>query len=163
MFSFGLKKRTAEAIRRGIRASLTGAYFHHSDVQKYGLNNEGSAWLLTEAYAHQFYALSCITAHACRKDKWATLDFFMESAIEGIREAEREGGMKTEQLTPILLKRYDDFEAFDGEARTRGEHYKSSAILISKHDESADVEAITQALSKSTQRYMNDVGKMFGV
>lgn len=49
MFGFGLKKRTAEAIRRGIRASLTGAYFHHSEVQTFDLNESGSAWLLTEA------------------------------------------------------------------------------------------------------------------
>lgn len=163
MFGLGLKNRTAEAIKRGVRASLTGAYFHHSDVQKYGLNKSGSSWLLTEAYAHQFYALSCIAAQACRNDKWATLDFFMEAALRGMREAEHEGGMDAEQLASILLKRYDDFEALDGAARTRGEHFKSSAILIAKHDESADIEAIAKALSASTARYMSDVGKMFGV
>jgi len=156
MFGFGLKKRTAEAIRRGVRASLTGAYFHHSEVQRFGLNDGGSAWLLTEAYAHQFYALGCITTHACRKDKWATFDFFVESAMKGIREAEQEGGMNAEQLAPTLLKRYRDFEAFGGEERIRGEHFRTSAILISEQDKSADIEAITQALSSSTQRYMGE-------
>ena len=163
MFGFGLKNRTAEAIRRGVRASLTGAYFHHSEVQKYGLNKSGSAWLLTEVYAHQFYALSCITAQACRNEKWATLDFFMKAALGGMQEAEKEGGMDAKQLASTVLKRYDDFEALDGEARTRGEHFRSSAILISKQDQTADIEAIAKALSTSTARYMSDVGKMFGV
>ncbi len=104
MFGVGLRKRTAEAIRRRVRASLTGAYFHHSEVQRFGLNDAGSAWLLTEAYAHQFYALGCIAAHTCRNDKWATFEFFVESALDGMRESERKGGLKTEQLAPSLLR-----------------------------------------------------------
>ena len=163
MFGSGLKKRTAEAIRRGVRASLTGAYFHHTQVQEFRLNDTGSAWLLTEAYAHQFYGLGCIVAHACREHKWATFEFFIESALEGMREAEREGGNNTDQLASILFKRYSDFEALGGEARMRGEHFKTSAMLVSEQDKSADVEAISQALNSSTQKYMKEAGKMFGV
>ena len=163
MLGFGLKKRTAEAIRRGVRASLTGAFFHRTRVQEFGLNDEGSAWLFTEAYAHQFYVLGCITTHACKNERWATFEFFAKSAVDGIRESERTGGMNTEQLTPILLKRYSDFEALGSEARLRGEHYRSSAILVAERDESADIESITRALSSSTERYMVEAGKMFGI
>ncbi len=163
MFGFGLKKRTAEAIRRGVRTSLTGAYFHPSKVQKFGLNNEGSAWLLSEAYAHQLYVLGCITAHACRKDKWATFEFFCESAIEGMKESEREGGLNAEQLAVTLFKSYRVFESLTGEERLDGGHFRLSAALVAEQDETADIVSIERALIFSTKRYMADIGPMFGI
>jgi hypothetical protein len=162
MFGFGQKKRTAEAIRRGVRASLTGAYFHHSEVNNFGLNEAGSAWLLTEAYAHQFYALGCIASNACGNEKWATFDFFVESLLEGMREYEREGGPNTDQIAPVLLKRYVDFEKLGASRRVEGEHFKASAKLVAEQDESADIDAIAEALFSSTKRYMSDLKRMFG-
>ena len=161
MFSWGKKTRAAEAIRRGVRAVLTGAYLHHSEIEKFGLNKSASASLMTEAFAHQVYALGYVSANALRTDKWATLDFFFESAIEGMEESEKNGGPSTEQISPILLNRYADFDEFSGQQRVADEHYKNSALLVKEHDPSADIEAITAALKAATTKYVQDARKMF--
>lgn len=162
---FGLRKKAqaAEAIRRGVRASLTGAYFHHSEIEKFGLNKSASAWLYTEAIAHHIYALGYISATALKTEKWATLDFFFESAIDGMKEAEKHDGPSAKQLAPSVLKRYGEFESFSGQERIEGAHYHSSAELIAKQDSAANLEIIENALRASTDRYVADARKMFGV
>ena len=163
MFRLGKKARAAEAIERGVRAVLTGAYFHHSEIELIGLNNSASAWLLTEAYAHQVYALGCISAHALRKDRWATMEFFVESAIEGMRKSGDKDGPSVEQLAPVIFKRYAIFEALSGGQRMAGDHFRDSACLVKDRDQSADVNKIAIMLKKSTDKYVADVQKMFGV
>jgi len=163
MFGFGKKARAAEAIRRGVRASLTGAYLHHSEIEKFGLNKSASAWLYTEAIAHHLYALGYISAAALRSESWATLEFFFDSAIDGMKEASLHGGPSAEQLAPIVLKRYGEFDAFAGEDRLNGAHYRSSANLVGERDPSADIDVIANALRASTERYVADARKMFGV
>lgn len=163
MFSWGKKASVAEAIRRGVRAVLTGAHLHHSEIEKFGLNKSASALLMTEAYAHQIYALGYVSAGALLTDKWATLDFFFESAIEGMEESEKNGGPSTEQIAPILLNRYADFDEFSGQQRVADEHYKNSALLIKERDPSTDIVAITAALKAATAKYVQDARKMFDV
>ncbi len=163
MFGLGKKERAAEAIRRGVKAALTGAYFHNTEVEKFGLNKSASSWLYTEALAHQIYALGYICSTALAGRRWATLDFFFESAIDGIKESENEGGASTDQLAPVLLKRYADFEAFTGEERVTGAHYKNSADLVCEQDPSADVAKISVALQNSVDKYVQDARKMFDV
>jgi len=163
MFGFGIKKRTREAISRGVQASLTGAYFHPSQIEKYNLNKDASAWILTETYAHHLYAIGCIATHACQNDKWATFDFFVNSALEGIRKSEKKGGPNTDELAPIMFKRYSEMEAHSSEARLNDEHYRESALLVSKQDKSANIDVLTRAFKGSTEKYMEDVRKMFGV
>jgi hypothetical protein len=163
MFGLGKKTRAAEAIRRGVRASLTGAYFHHSEIEKFGLNESASAWLYTEAIAHHVYALGYISSAALKKEKWANLEFFFESAIDGMKEAEQHGGPSAEQLAPSVLNRYGEFEFFSGQDRIEGAHYRSSAELIARQDSTADLELITNALRKSTERYVADARKMFDI
>jgi hypothetical protein len=152
-----------EAIRRGVKASIAGTYFSNTDIQNFGLNKTGSACLFIEAYSHQLYALGCVAAHTCRNDKWATHDFFVDSVLEGMQEAVREGGFDTEELLPTLLKRYGEFELYEANKRIQGEHFKASAELVAKQDSTADINAIYQALSSSTQQYMANVARMFGV
>ena len=162
MFGFGKKARAAEAIRRGVQATLTGAYFHNTEVEKFGLNKSASSWLYTEALAHQLYALGYISSTALAgMGDWVTLDFFFESAIDGIKESEKNGGPSTDQLAPVLFKRYIDFEAFTGEERVAGAHYKNSADFIFAQDTSADIEKIATALQNSVDKYVRDARKMF--
>lgn len=161
MFGFGKKARAAEAIRRGVRASLTGAYFHHSEIDKFGLNESAAAWLYTEAIAHHVYALGCISAAALKAEKWATIDYFFESVIDGMKEANQHGGPITGQLAPTILKRFGEFERLSGQDRAKGAHYRSSAELVAKQDSAANLEAITEALRASTARFIFDVRKMF--
>jgi len=156
MFGFGKKARAAESIRRGVRASLTGAYFHHSEIEKFGLNKSASAWLYTEAIAHHVYALGYISASALKSEKWATLDYFFESVIDGMKEAEQHGGLVAEQLAPTVLKRYSEFETLSGQERIEGAHYRSSAELVAKQDSATNLETITDALRISTERFVAD-------
>ena len=163
MFGFGKKSRAAEAIRRGVRASFTGAYFHSSEIEKFGLNKSASSWLYTEALSHHLYALGYISASALKTEKWATLDFFFESAIDGMKEAEKNGGPSAEQIAPVVLKRYNEFEAFTGQERIDEAHYRSSAELVAKQDATANIEEITKTLKSSTESYVADSRKMFGI
>ena len=163
MFRLGKKARAAEAIERGVRAVLTSAYFHHSEIELLGLNKSASAWLLTEAYAHQVYALGCVSAHALRKDKWATMEFFVEAAIEGMRKSEDKDEPSVEQLAPIIFKRYAAFESLSGEHRMAGDHFRDSARLVKERDQSTGVDKIATMLKDSTDNYIAEVRKMFGV
>lgn len=163
MFGLGKKSRAAQAIRRGVRASFTGAYLHPSEIESFGLNKSASSWLYTEALAHHLYALGYVSASALKSDKWATLDFFFESAIDGMKEAEKNNGSVADQIAPIILKRYNEFGTFTGPERVEGKHYHSSAELIFKQDSTANIEAITTALENSTKNYVADARNMFGV
>ena len=163
MFGLGKKSRAAEAIRRGVRASLTGAYLHPSEIESFGLNKSASSWLYTEALAHHLYALGYISASALKTEKWATLDFFFDSAIDGMKEAEKNNGPVADQIAPVILKRYNEFESFTGQERVEVTHYLSSAELVAKQDSTANLEEITRALQTSTDKYVADASKMFGI
>lgn len=163
MFGFGKKSRAAEAIRRGVKASFTGAYLHPSEIEKFGLNKGASSWLYTEALAHHLYALGYIAASALQAEKWATLDFFFDSALDGMKEAEKNNGTSEDQIAPVVLKRYNEFELFTGQERLDGAHYQSSAELVLNQDPSANLQEITGALQASTEKYVADVRKMFDV
>jgi hypothetical protein len=58
------------------------------------LNKKVSASLYTEALVHQIYALGCISANAVSNETWATLKFFLQSVIDGRREAEKTEGLR---------------------------------------------------------------------
>lgn len=164
MFGLTLRERAGEAIRRGVLAALTGAYFHPSQTEDFGLTKAAASWLYTEALAHLVYALGYVSSAALAgKGNWATFDFFVESALTGMRESEHKGGPLVDQIAPVVFKRYADFEAFTGQQRIDGAHYRSSANLIFSHDSKANVEDIEAALRAAVDNYAIDIRKMFGV
>lgn len=164
MFGLTLRERAAEALRRGARAAMTGAYFHHSRVPQFGLNEEASAWLYTEALAHLIYTLSLLYGHALTgKETWATPEFFFKAVAKGIGESEKEQGLAQHSVTSFVLKRVVEMDLLSGEQRTNGEHLKQSAILVQKKDQSANATEITAALEQASMNFYQDARKMFGV
>jgi len=161
MFGFGLKNRTAEALRRAIQASLTTAYLHPAEIEKFGLNDDASAWLMTESFAHHLFALGLIYTKYCQQ-KWATVEFFKGAILEGIAEIQ-EPRVRHQMLSlaPILFKRCDIFNSMSGEDKVANKHFIDSSRLVVKQDENANLYEVTNVLELSTKKYTLDVGHMF--
>ncbi|MGH8502546.1 MAG: hypothetical protein ACREVE_08740 [Gammaproteobacteria bacterium] len=162
MFGLTLRERAAEALRRGARAAMTGAYFHHTKVAELGLNDEASAWLYTEGLAHQIYALGLVYGKAfVGKEKWATPDFFFASVGKGLAEADKENGLPPTATSSFVFKRFLEMEALSGEERHKGEHFRQSVVAVQKKDARASAQQIIQALEAASSSYFQDVRKMF--
>ena len=91
------------------------------------------------------------------------MEFFVESAIEGMKNSESKDGPSIGRLTQIIFKRYAAFEELSGEHRLAGNHYRDSARLVKDQDQDADVDKIATMLKDSTDKYVADIRKMFGV
>lgn len=164
MFGLTLRERVAEALRRGVRAAMTGAYFHHSRVVNLGLNDSAGAYLYSEALAHQIYALGLAYGRALvGKENWATPDFFLKSVANGIRESEKEQGLIPGSMVSVLLKRFVDFECLSPQQRSENEHFADSAKRVRERDARADEQELIHALEDATRKYFGDVSKMFGL
>jgi hypothetical protein len=163
MFGLTMQERTAEAIRRGALAAMTGAYFHHSKVPKFGLNDAGSGWLYSEALAHLIYTLNLLIGNVLGGEKWATPEFFFKAVAKGVRESERELGLAGDSVLSFVIKRVVEMDALSSEQRTNGEHLRQSVALIQKMDPSANGSAIAKELAEASIIFFQDARKMFGV
>lgn len=162
MFGLTLRERAAEALRRGARAAMTGAYFHHSRIPEFKLNEEASAWLYTEALAHQIYALGSMYGRALvGKNEWATPEFFFKAVGKGLGESEREQKLAPNSVASFVLKRFLEMEELSAEQRKNGEHFRQSFSLIQKKDSSANSAAILKALEEASTSYFQDARRMF--
>ena len=161
MFGFGLKKRTAEAVRRGIRASLTNAYLHFDEIDQLGLNIEASSFLLTESYAHHLFVLDVVFTRYCQ-EKWASFAFFEESVLNGMIESEKvDGRSSLLNLAPILFNRLHAFKSMSAEDRTAYKHFIDSSELVKKQDKNTDQTTVVNMLAASTKKYERDLIPMF--
>jgi hypothetical protein len=162
MFNFGLKKRTAEAIRRAVRGSLMGAFLHTDEINRIDLNDDAKAYLYTESFAHHLFALGSVYSHLCQKDKFATFEFFQSAVLHGMKESrENDNGPDPFALAPILFDRFDLFQRLSREERASDEHFLLSARLVQEKDATANVGEIANILKLSTQKYMLELRKMF--
>lgn len=164
MFGLTLRERTAEAIRRGAKAAMTGAYFHHSQTPEFGLNEEASAWLYTESIAHLIYTLNLLYAHAPgAREVWATPEFFFKAVAKGLNESEQEQGLAQNSVLSFVVKRVVEMDGLSGAERSSGEHLRQSAALVGKKDASGNGKAIAEALEKASMTFFEDARKMFGL
>jgi hypothetical protein len=164
MFGIGKKERAAEAVRRGVLASLTGAYLHHSEIERLGLNKSASSWLYTESLAHHVYALGTIFSHALSSaERWATQEFFVTAAESAFAAHESKNGLAPGTLSSVIFPRFGEFQSLRGEQRVAGEHYAASASAVRARDSKADTAAVHAMLRESTDRYVADARRMFGV
>ncbi len=162
MFGFSLRERAAEALRRGARAAMTGGFFHHSEVDGFGLNKEASSFLYTEALSHQIYALGLIFGETLvGKEKWATPEFFFESVGKGIAEHEKEQSLMPGSVSSFVFKRFMEIENLTPQERNNGEHFNQSTCLIKGKDISANSDDIVKALMTATEQYYSKAKKMF--
>lgn len=162
MFGLSLRERTEEALRRGARAALTGAFFHHTEAEKFQLNQEASSYLYTEALAHQIYMLGLIFGQTCvGKEKWATPEFFFKSVAKGITEHEKEETLQIGSISSFVFKRFMEMEELSPEKRLNGEHFWQSVTLVQNKDSSADGDKICKALENASEKYYSQARKMF--
>ena len=84
MFGLSTKERqerAIEALQRGTKAILVGGFFHAENADEYGLNEEASAWLYTEALAHQVYDLIVIFNNTLANNHTCPLENSQHSAF----------------------------------------------------------------------------------
>lgn len=159
MFGLSQKERAAEALSRGAKAAMTGAYFHHTEAVKFGLNDNASAYLYTEALVHQIQALGFISSQALSGNSWANWDFFIHAVVAGISEGDKEFGLNVSSLVPVIFKRIMEFQSMP--TSSKRETYVDSARRVKALDHRADEAALCAALEGATMKYLTDVARMF--
>jgi hypothetical protein len=143
---------------------MTGGFFHHTEAQRFGLNEEAEAYLYTEAMVHQIYALAVLYRLALLgKGKWATPEFFFKSVGKGLAEHERESELAPGSVSSFVFKRLMDMGNLSPEQTRDGEHFNQSVALVREYDPSADKSAIHVALQKASEEYFSHARKMFGI
>lgn len=161
MFGLSQKERAAEALRRGALAAMSGGYFHHSHAAAFGLNEQATAYLYTDAIAHQIYALGYIASRALSGKKWAGPDFFFGAVVRGLREAEARAELAPDSMVSVALKRYSELEAIPTESAANGGRYFDTVRRVKDFDPGANEQAIKDALETATMAYFHDASKMF--
>jgi hypothetical protein len=159
MFNFGFRKRNAEAIRRGVRGSLIGAFLHPNEIGEMGLNDSAREYLFTESLAHHLFALGSVYSHLSPKPSF---EFFKDAAIDGMAESqEKDKGPDSYILAPMLFDRFHVFQSLSPEERVNDEHFLLSARLVQEQDPKANIDEIANIIKLSTRKYMIESRKMF--
>lgn len=162
MFGLSKKERATEALQRGTKAILIGGFFHVQHAEKYGLNEQASAWLYTEALAHQVYVLIVIFNNTlAKKYGWATLQFAMKAINEAITDYEIQEGSTPGSVSSFIFRRCAEMDTLTPQERVAGEHFRQSARKVFEYDSRADQEAIAERLSAVSKEYFEIAVKMF--
>jgi hypothetical protein len=162
MFGLSKKERAVEALQRGTKAVLIGGFFHVQDAEKYGLNKQASAWLYTEAIAHQIYALIVIFNNTLeKKHVWANTEFVLKAINNAITDWELQEGLTPGSVSSFIFRRCTEMDALTGQERIHGEHFRQSARKVAEFDPRADQESIANRLSSVAREYFDNAVKMF--
>lgn len=162
MIVFTSKGRAKEALQRGTKAILIGGFFHVQHAAEFGLNEQASSWLYTEALAHQIYVLSVIANNKLtQKYKWATPDYVIKCINEAIIEYEIKEGFTPGAISSVAFRRCTDFDSLSRQERIDGEHYWQSAKLVKEVDPKADEEKVAARLESVAWEYFNAAERMF--
>jgi hypothetical protein len=162
MFGLSKKERATEALQRGTKAILIGGFFHVQHAEQYGLNEQASAWLYTEALAHQVYILIVIFNNTLAKQYgWATHQFAMKAINEAIADYEIQEGSTPGSLSSFIFRRCAEMDALTPQERVAGKHFRQSAQKVFEYDSRADQEAIAERLSAVSGEYFENAVKMF--
>ncbi|WP_213948481.1 hypothetical protein [Luteibacter sp. dw_328] len=160
LFSFGLKGRTAEVIRRAAQALLLGGFVDKTTIDESDLNDEAKAGLYLYAAANCLYDLYLqMKMSTSGNEKWATINFFMENAIEGIDAYEKSfsmpPGMIARHLVPVLAK-------IGGYATESGAYPDlMSAKEVEKLDMEVDVEEARKLIVEAQEKFRAATAPMF--
>ena len=118
MFGLFLKDRAAEALKRGTKAVLIGGFFHVTDAAKFRLNEEASAYLYTEAEAHQIYILTCMFQSTLAKEKsWATSAFAIKAINDAATDYEIEHGISPGSISSYVFRRCAEIDNLSPQER----------------------------------------------
>jgi len=164
MFGLSFKEKTTEALQRGTKAALTGGFFHYTQAQRFGLNDEATSWLYTEALAHQIYMLGLLYKNSTLgKYKWATYEFSIKSITSALTDHEIKEGLTPGSISSFVFKRCYEIDQLTPKERETGEEYSQSAKLIADKDPRANQKNITKALENAVGSYFEQARKMFGI
>lgn len=162
MFGLSKKRRVAEALRRGTKAILIGGFFHVEHAEEFHLSEEASAWLYTEAIAHQTYVLMVTFNNTLAKRyRWATPAFAIKAVSGAMADFEMEQGLVPGGISSFALRRCAEMDALSPEERTSGIHFSQSAAKIAELDPAADQRAIVERLSSVARTYFDNILSMF--
>ena len=162
MFWRSQKDRAAEALHRGIKAILIGGFFHYEHSQQFALNKQASAWLYTEAIAHQVYVLTAIFHNTAGKTyEWATRDFMMKAMSEAMVNFELQQGTVPGGISSFAFRRCAEIDALTPQERTTGKQFEQSAARIAELDPSADTRAIAAKFDEVTSKFFECALPMF--
>jgi hypothetical protein len=160
MFAFGLKARTAEVIKRGTYALFLVDYIDKDMITESELTEEAKAALFFHALANCIYDLYLqMKMSQCGDKAWANINFFMESALNGIEWFERErkmarGTMAT-QLIPVIAQ-------IGGYAAEKGVYPDMmSAREVEKIDPEIDVEEVRKLIVAGRDKFHAATQHMF--
>ena len=162
MFGFGKRERTAEALRRGAAAALTGGFLHNSQIEALGLNKEATAWIYTESIVHQLFSLGILYSNcAISNQAWATASFFNDAVTDALTKHEKNNGLSPGSITSFVFKRIDDFSGIDRSFLAAGQHYLDTAIKASERDKNTDKKQVCIILRGATDAYFQAASRMF--
>ncbi len=162
MFGLSKKEQATEALQRGTKAILIGGFFHVQHAEEYGLNEQASAWLYTEALAHQIYVLIVIFNNTLAKEySWATPQFAMKAINEAITEYEIQEDSTPGSVSSFIFRRCAEMDTLSPQKRVDGEHFRQSAWKVAEFDSRADQDAIAGRLSAVAMEYFDGAVKMF--
>ncbi|MCP4319550.1 MAG: hypothetical protein GY789_27090 [Hyphomicrobiales bacterium] len=162
MFGKSKKERTIEALQRGTKAALSGGFFHVQDAEEYGLDEPASAWLYTEALAHQIYVLIVIFNNTLvKKHSWATTQFAIKAINAAITDYEIQVGSTPGSMSAFIFRRCSEIDALPPQARVDGEHFRQSTRKVAEFDSRADQEKIAHRLESVANEFFNNAINMF--
>lgn len=162
MFGLSMKERAKEALHRGTKAVLIGGFFHVQHAEEFGLNEQASAWLYTEALAHQIYVLIVISNNTLAKRYgWATPEFAVKAITEAITNFETQEGSTPGSISSFVFRRCAEMDSLSPQERVDGEHFRQSARKIKALDPKTDEERIVERLDAVAREYFDVAVKMF--
>lgn len=162
MFGLSKKERAIEALQRGTKAAMIGGFFHVQHTEEYGLNEQASAWLYTEALAHQIYVLIVIFNNTLAKEHaWATTEFAIKAINNAITDWELQEGSTPGSVSSFIFRRCAEMDSLSAQERVDGKHFWQSARKISDFDPRANQESIANRLDRVAREYFDSAVKMF--
>ena len=161
MFGFSQKERAAEALRRGAKCAMSGAYFHHTDAERFGLCIDATACLYVEALVHQIHTLAFLFARAkaAQGKGWNDPLFFKDCVTVGAAEFDKEFELRMGSLLPEVFGRISSLEAIRPPSLQK--LYEDSARRVKHFDARTDETAICAALDAVRFKFMSGVLQMF--
>lgn len=162
MFGMSKRERTAEALRRGTAAALTGGFLHHSQIEGLGLNEEATVWIYTDSLVHQLLALNLAYSNSSiSNEPWATAAFFNECVADAITQHERNNGLSPGTVNSFAFSRLRDFARIERPFLVAGQHFLDTATKSSDRDPRTDKKKVCQLLRAATESYFQAAIKMF--
>ncbi len=162
MFGLSKKEQASEKLQCGTKSILKSGFFSAQYAEDYGLNEQASAWLYTEALAHQIYVLIAIFNNTFgKKYEWATPQFMIKAINEAIVDYEIQEGSTPGSISSFIFRRCAEMDALSPQDRVAGEHFRQSASKVAEFDSQADRAAIADRLSIVAKQYFDNAINMF--